>query len=97
MLQEVSPIPEAHQKLKWLTRRRDQLVKEKVRYLGRLQSDLQAISPGLLTIAGAIDNLWFLRLITSVNAIEKLKTKRSSSLLNLEKSVDHALESVKIM
>jgi transposase len=83
VLQEVSPTPKVHQKLKRLTRRRGQLVSEKVRYLGRLQSDLQAISPGLLTITGAIDNLWFLRLITSVNAIEKLKTKRASSLLKI--------------
>jgi putative transposase len=42
----VAAVPVLHQQLKRLTRRRNQLVDEKVRYIGRLQSDLQAISPG---------------------------------------------------
>jgi transposase len=81
VLQEVAGVPLLHQQLKRLTRRRDQLVEEKVRYIGRLQSDLQAICPGLLCITGSIDNLWFLRLLTSVKDIEKLAGLRAATLL----------------
>jgi transposase len=83
VLQEVAAVPVLHQQLKRLTRRRNQLVDEKVRYIGRLQSDLQAISPGLVSITGSIDNLWFLRLLSSVNDINKLSDLRSSTLLKI--------------
>lgn len=84
VLQEIAAVPAVHQQLKRLTRRRDQLVGEKVRYLGRLQSDLQAVSPGLLGITGALDNRWFLRLLTAVTAFEKLATLRSTSILKIK-------------
>jgi hypothetical protein len=57
--------PLANEQLKRFTRRRRQLVDEKARVSNRLGSDLQAVSPGLLEIAGDIDNLWFLNFITS--------------------------------
>ncbi|MFT5421240.1 MAG: transposase [Candidatus Endobugula sp.] len=83
VLQEVAAVPVLHQQLKRLTRRRNQIVDAKVRYIGRLQSDLQSISPGLVNITGAIDNLWFLRLLSSANKINKLSGLRSVTLLKI--------------
>lgn len=83
-LQEVIPIPENHEKLKRITRRRRTLVNERIRVTNRLQSDLQAISPGLLDITGSVDNLWFLRFITSRNDIQQLARMHSNSLLKIK-------------
>ena len=84
VLQEVVPIPEINEKLKRITRRRRSLVNEKVRVVNRLQSDLQAISPGLLEITGSADNLWFLRFITSRNEIQQLARMHFKSLLQIK-------------
>lgn len=73
VLQEVEAASEENAKLKRYTRRRKQIVEEKVRVACRLQGDLQAVCPGLLEITGSVDNLWFLRLITKVEALHKLK------------------------
>jgi hypothetical protein len=59
-------------------------VNEKVRVVNRLQSDLQAISPGLLEITGSADNLWFLRFITSRNEIQQLTRMHTKSLLQIK-------------
>lgn len=83
VLQEVAPIPQENQILKRLTRRRDQLVNEKVRYVNMLQSNLQAVSPGLLAITGDATNVWFLRLLSSVDDLEKLSRLRHSGLLKI--------------
>lgn len=72
VLQEVPRIPAVNQKLKRLTRRRRQLVNEKVRVLSRLQTDLQAICPELLGLPGSVDNLWFLRFLASCDDLEEL-------------------------
>ena len=53
-------------------RRRRQLVGEKGRVLNRLQSDLQAVCPGLLSITGEADNLWFLKLLSCRDDIRKV-------------------------
>ena len=68
VLQQVEPSSEENAKLKRYTRRRKQIVDEKVRVSCRIQSDLQAVCPGLLEITGKADNLWFLRLIASVDS-----------------------------
>lgn len=83
-LQEVVLIPEINEKLKRITRRRRLLVNEKVRIVNRLQSDLQAISPGLLEITGSADNLWFLRLLTSRDDIQQLSRMQYQSLLKIK-------------
>jgi transposase len=83
-LQEVMPIPEINEKLKRITRRRRLLVNEKVRIVNRIQSDLQAISPGLLEITGSADNLWFLRLLTSRDDIHQLSRMQYQSLLKIK-------------
>jgi len=59
ILQEVSEVPEEHRMLKRLTRRRRQLVDEKVCLLNRMQSDLQAVSPGLADLVEYKDSVAF--------------------------------------
>jgi transposase len=82
-LQEVAPVPQVNVQLKALTRRRKQLVNERKRVSCRLQTDLQAVCPGLLDITGEADNLWFLNFLTCRADLTKLKTVRESSLLAL--------------
>ena len=59
VLQEVGERPTENLQLKRLTRRRRQLVQEKVRLASRLHSDLQAVCPELASLTGALTNLWF--------------------------------------
>ena len=41
--------------------------------INRLQSDLHAVSPGLLEITVAVDNLWFLNFLTCREDLTKLR------------------------
>lgn len=84
VLQEVVAVTQEAERLKRLTRRRRQLVNEKVRVLNRMQSDLQAVCPGLLAITAEADNLWFLSLLGAREDIRKLAGLRPASLLALE-------------
>ena len=72
VLQEVPEVPKENEKLKRLTRRRRQLVQEKVRVMRRLQADLQAVCPELLGLSRKVDNLWFLRFLASRDDLEEL-------------------------
>jgi transposase len=83
VLQEVAATPEENDILKRLTRRRRHLVREKGRVLNRLQSDLQAVCPGLLEITPDAGNLWFLRFLTSRPALTQLARLRRTSLRNI--------------
>lgn len=80
-LHEVAPTPAENDKLKRLTRRRKQLVWERARVINRLQSDLHAVCPGLLSITQTADNLWFLNFLTCRDALPKLARLRQASLL----------------
>jgi transposase len=84
VLQEVAPVPLENDQLKRFTRRRRQLVGEKGRVLNRLQSDLQAVCPGLLSITGEADNLWFLNLLGCRDDIRKIAGLRRTTLLSLQ-------------
>lgn len=84
VLQEVLPTPPENEQLKRLTRRRRQLVDEKVRIVNRLQADLKAVSPGLLDITGDADNLWFLRFLTCREELSKLARIQRQSLLQIK-------------
>lgn len=84
VLQEIVAATEEAERLKRLTRRRRQLVNEKVRVLNRMQADLQAVCPGLLAITTEADNLWFLSLLGAREDIRKLASLRPASLLTLE-------------
>lgn len=83
-LQPVVHTPEINEKLKRITRRRRLLVNEKVRIVNRLQSDLQAISPGLSGITGGADNLWFLRFLSSRVDIRQLARIRYQSIIKIK-------------
>jgi len=54
--QKIVGLTQEAERLKRLTRRRRQLVNEKVRVLNRMQADLQAVCPGLLAITAEADN-----------------------------------------
>lgn len=81
VLQEVAAVGQTEQHLKALTRRRKQLVDDRMRLSMRMQADLQAACPGLLAITGQADNLWFLNFITLRDDLTKLKGVRRSTLL----------------
>ena len=83
VLQEVGVIPVENQMLKRLSRRRRRLVNERVRVLNSLQSDLQAVCPCLLTMTNDAGNLWFLRFLTSTDALHKLARLRRQSILKI--------------
>lgn len=80
VLQTVAPAAAGNQQLKRLTRRRRQLVEEKGRVLGRLQADLQAVCPGLVTITGHVDNRWFLHFLTCRRDLRQLARLRPQSV-----------------
>lgn len=83
VLQEVMPTPPENAVLKRLSRRRRRLVDERTRLLNALQSDLRATCPGLLSITGAADNLWFLTFLTCRKSLRSLARMRRASLLKL--------------
>ena len=94
VLQEVAAPPAENEKLKRLTRRRRQLVEDKVRVLNRLQADLQSVSPGLLAITGDVDNRWFLRFLTSRDQLSQLARLRRSTLLKIPGVGPHYAETI---
>jgi transposase len=83
VLHRVGHTPVENEQLKRYTRRRRQLVDDKVRVLNRLQSDVQAVSPGLLEITGEAGNLWFLHLLTSREDLSKIGGMRRPGLLKI--------------
>ncbi len=80
-LHEIAPVPAENERLKRLTRRRKQLVWERVRILNRMQSDLQAVCPGLLAITPRAENRWFLNFLTCRGDLVKLSRLRRASIL----------------
>ena len=84
VLQEIYKVPDVHNHLKRLTRRRSALVEEKVVTINRMQADIQSISPGLLKITGSADNLWFLSLLTSRDDLKKLARIKEKGLLQIQ-------------
>lgn len=82
-LLEVAATPPENDILKRLTRRRRRLVSERARVLNNMQSDLQAVCPGLLEITADAGNLWFLRFLTSSDSLTKLARLQHSTLLKI--------------
>jgi len=58
-------------------------VLEKVRAIKRMQADLQAVCPELLGLTAKVDNLWFLRFLSSRGDLSKLARMRRESLLKI--------------
>jgi transposase len=83
VLQEVPEVPRENEKLKRLSRRRRQLVLEKVRVMKRMQADLQAVCPELLSLTRKADNLWFLRFLASQDDLRKLAHLKRQDLLRI--------------
>lgn len=84
VLQEIKISDDVNQKLKKLTRRRRQLVNEKIAISNRFSSDLQAVAPDLKAITKSIDNLWFLRFMTLREDIRNLARVRENSILGVK-------------
>ena len=84
VIQEVKPVPEENRQLKRLTRRRRQLVVEKVRLGNRLKADLQAVCPELAALTGSIDNRWFLSFLTARKDLRQLRRLRRNSVLKIK-------------
>lgn len=80
-LQLVTSVPSENKQLKRLTRRRRQLVREKVMILNRMYDDLQATAPGLSNITTTRDARWFLCFLTSCSQLTQLATMEEKSLL----------------
>lgn len=91
VVHEVREIPAANAKLQRLTRRRRQLISEKVRILNRMQSELQAVCPGLVAITRSVASRWFLELLTSRPHLSQIAKLRSATLLKINRvGVKHA-------
>lgn len=84
ILQEVYAIPQVNQELKRLTRRRKRLVNERVIYINTLQSDLRALSPGLVEITKDVKNVWFLNFLASSGDLRQLARKPEKALLKIK-------------
>lgn len=85
VLQEIRPVDDVNERLKKLTRRRKQLIDEKVAILNRLSTELQAAAPELAAVTRKIDNLWFLRFITMKEDIRELAKLRQNSILKIKR------------
>jgi len=83
VLQEIASIPKENEHLKRMTRRRRRLVNERVSIINALQSDLQAVSPGITEITKDVNNMWFLSFLSASPDLRKLARKRRSSLLKI--------------
>ena len=81
VLQEVVATPVENERLKRLSRRRRALVNEKCRVLSRMQSDLQAVCPGLLALTRDADHLWFLNFLAHSDALTELVQLRPKDVL----------------
>jgi len=83
VLQEVREVSQEHQVLKRLTRRRRQLVEERVSISNRMQADLQAVSPGLADIVEYKDGVAFLNFLTHCPKLEDLSKLDKRELLSI--------------
>ena len=70
-----------NQTLKRLTRRRRQLVNEKISIQNRMQADLQSVAPGLVDMVKNVDSRWYLHFLTCRPSLRNLATMRKESLL----------------
>jgi transposase len=91
IVQEVREVPLANSKLQRLTRRRRQLIAEKVRIVNRMQAELHAACPGLLAITRSASSRWFLGLLACRDDLRQLARLRSTTLRAISRiGVKHA-------
>ena len=89
VLQEIMPFSNDNVKLKKLTRRRRQLVDEKVAISNRFSTDLQAVCPELRAITNNIDSLRFLRFFTLKEDIRELVKVTKTKILKINRLGEH--------
>ena len=91
IVQEVREVPAANAKLQRLTRRRRQLIAEKVRIVNRMQAELHAVCPGLLAMTRSASSRWFLGLLACRDDFRQLARLRSTTLRAIPRvGVKHA-------
>jgi transposase len=85
VLEEVLVTPLENDQLKRLTRRRKRMVSERVSVINAIQSDLQAVCPGLLEITSDVSLVWFINFQTSATSdLSELSRKRRTTLLGIK-------------
>jgi len=85
VLQEIYATPIENEQLKRLSRRRRRMVDERVSVVNALQSDLQAVCPGILKMTKDVSQKWFLNfLMTTRSSLQELARKKKASLLKIK-------------
>ena len=79
-LQEVPLVDKAEVQLKRISRRRRQLVQEKVVIQNRMQADLQSVLPGFLDVIKQVDSLYVLRFLSLHSDFRKLARVKATTL-----------------
>lgn len=82
-LQEVYDVEETQIKLKRISRRRRQLVDEKVTLLNRMQADLQSVCPGFIDVFKDVSADYVLRLLSLKSDLRKTAKVRRTTLQKL--------------
>lgn len=85
VLQEINASDSTNIKLKKLTRRRKQLVNERMAIANRFSADLQAEAPELKALSSSVDNLWFLRFMTLKKDIRQLARVHKKSIMKIDR------------
>ena len=86
VLQEVAQPTAVQRELKYLTRRRRQLVTDRASRLTRLRTDLLAVCPDLVALTRSVENLWFLNLLTCrdhLSALPRLQKKTVAGIAGI--------------
>jgi len=96
VLQEITVPDDCNAQLKKLTRRRKQLVEERMAIANRFGSDLQAEVPDLKALTSSVDNLWFLRFMTLRDDVRKLSKVHKQSIAKIkylgQKNLSHIIQ-----
>lgn len=82
-LQEVPVIGEIEMQLKRISRRRRQLVQEKVILQNRMQADLQSVCPGFLDTIKQVDSLYVLRFLSFRSDLRKLARLKPATVQSI--------------
>ena len=82
-LQQVPVIGEIEMQLKRISRRRRQLVQEKVILQNRMQADLQSVCPGFLDSFKQVDAIYVLRFLSFRSDIRKLAKLKKATILSI--------------
>jgi len=82
-LQEVPVIGEVEMQLKRISRRRRQLVKEKVILQNRMQADLQSVCPGFLDTIKQVDSLYVLRFLSFRSDLRELARLKPATVRSI--------------